>query len=270
MEVPKTYAYDETGDVARAVSADGAPADADELPEEDLPHTTKMYNRAATHLKAVVAHPHVKRITHHANENKHAAAFIGVMSLALLLTFVSWLFRRVSRRLNGKRSKPTARAALPAFDMEGGSPGVSSGSFLHPSIAQAAKTADVGTLRQWLQDERCVVDAQLAAGGATALHAAAAAGHANVVRLLIDEGGADALVVDGDLRTPLHLVALYGHGLCVKALLDAGADAEATDGKGETPLTLAEGARHVGTARMMRLHAERRAASNGGLRRGAR
>ena len=61
-------------------------------------------------------------------------------------------------------------------------------------------------------------------------------------------------------------MAMGGHGLCVKALLDAGADPEACDSSGSTALALAEEAKHMGTARMMRLYLERRMneASNGG------
>jgi ankyrin repeat protein len=114
-------------------------------------------------------------------------------------------------------------------------------------------------------DERCNVDAALAKDGTTALHAAARAGHANVVRLLLD-GGADVLAVDSELSTALHAVGSHGHGLCVKALLDAGADPEAKDGAGHTPLSLAEAGGHLGTARMMRLHVERRQAQTSDVR----
>lgn len=51
--------------------------------------------------------------------------------------------------------------------------------------------------------------------------------------------------------------------LCVKALLDAGADPESRDGAGRSCLALAEAGRHMGTARMMRLHIERRTAETG-------
>ena len=71
------------------------------------------------------------------------------------------------------------------------------------------------------------------------------------------------------------MVAAGGHGLCVKALLDAGAEVEGRDSKDCTPLELAERGRHMGTARMMRLHVLDRASAGGGggaapTRRGAR
>ena len=189
-----------------------------------------------------------------------AAAILGTLALLLLLFRCSLASRdTTTRRKNGARA-----SALPSFDVEGSSaPG--GGKTLHPSVAQAAATADVAAVREWLSDESCNIDAQLAADGTTALHAAAGAGHATIVRLLV-EHGADALVVDASLATPLHLVAQAGHGLCVKALLDAGADPEGRDSAGATPLALAEAARHMGTARMMRLHLERRMndAANGG------
>jgi hypothetical protein len=163
-------------------------------------------------------------------DHHRIAAIAGIALVALLLGCLWRTFGGAGR----DKSKRTARASLPAFDVEGGGSGGGS-KVLHPSVSQAAATADVAAVRQWLSDERCVVDAARAAGGGTALHAAAAHGHANVVRMLLD-GGADALVVDSDLRTPLHLVAMAGHGLCVKALCDAGADPEAKDGQGESPL----------------------------------
>ena len=64
-----------------------------------------------------------------------------------------------------------------------------------------------------------------------------------------------------DLRTALHLVAAAGHGMCVKALLDAGSDPDGRDAKGETPAHLAEQGKHMGCLRMMRIYQERAAAS---------
>jgi len=51
-----------------------------------------------------------------------------------------------------------------------------------------------------------------------------------------------------------------GGRLCVKALLDAGADPESKDASGQTSLALADANGHVGTARVMRQHIESRAA----------
>lgn len=184
-----------------------------------------------------------------------AAAPILILGIFLILFFV---FRKVFG-LGGSAGRSRASRALPAFafDVEGGSADHGGTKALHPSILQAAEQADVSMLRDWVADERCTIDAKMAATGRTALHAGANKGHANVCRLLLD-AGADPLCVDNELQTPLHLVALNGHGLCVKALLEAGADPEGKDMKGMTPLQLADNGRHLGTARMMRLHLERR------------
>jgi hypothetical protein len=205
------------------------------------PHTRQL----STAILAVYNHPYFLVI-------------ISLVGMVLVVTLARYTCCRPRKKARG------ARAKLPAFDVEGGrgATGGDSESFLHPSIMEAAKNADVAVLKQWVGDERCVIDAQMASDGMTALHTAAQHGHANVVRMLIDHG-ADTLVVDASLRTPLHLVAMGGHGLCVKALLDAGGDPEGHDVSGKSALRLAEEARHVGTARMMRLHLERRSAEGG-------
>jgi len=171
-----------------------------------------------------------------------------------------------TRRRRGGQTRATVPGfdvdGVSGFDVEGGSTtSTSSGNaqILHPNISMAAATADVSTLRAWLSDEQCVVNAKLALDGSTALHHGAKEGHANIVRELLDHS-ADCLVVDAALKTPLHYVAAHGHGLCVKALLDAGADPESKDASGQTSLALADANGHVGTARVMRQHIESRAA----------
>jgi ankyrin repeat protein len=59
--------------------------------------------------------------------------------------------------------------------------------------------------------------------GDTALMWAAAAGHVDVVRLLI-EAGADVRAVDDEGVTALHLARANGHTEVAAALLAAGAD----------------------------------------------
>ena len=72
----------------------------------------------------------------------------------------------------------------------------------------------------------------------TGLHAAAQAGHKDIVGCLL-ACGAELEAVDRDGKTPLLVAAGEGHADVVRALLEAGADKEATNHSGETPLLLA-------------------------------
>jgi len=188
-------------------------------------------------------------------EHNHLIGLAGGLAVLVLL-IILWCSLCRSKRPRGGTG---TRASFPAFDLEG-----NAGGALPPPVTTAAKLGDVASLRVWLSDERCVIDA-CSADGATALHSGARHGHAHVIRLLI-EAGADALSVDPDLRTALHLVAAAGHGMCVKALLDAGSDPEGRDAEGNTPMTLAESGKHMGCLRMMRIYQERGAGVQGGER----
>ncbi|CAE6938488.1 FANK1 [Symbiodinium microadriaticum] len=84
-------------------------------------------------------------------------------------------------------------------------------------------------------------DPNLLAGGAgtTALHRAAAAGHRDVARLLL-EAGADHDPPSRNLgRTPLHMAVDNGHASVVELLMDAGADKQRPNNFGQTPLWVA-------------------------------
>ena len=56
----------------------------------------------------------------------------------------------------------------------------------------------------------------------TPLHAACAAGHDEVARLLLDNGASITSLADGG--TPLMSACAAGHAECVRVLLKAGAD----------------------------------------------
>lgn len=72
----------------------------------------------------------------------------------------------------------------------------------------------------------------------SAVHLAAAYGHAHVVELLILHG-ADICCVDAMQQTPLHAAAAGGSGESLRVLLGAGGDVMARDNAGRTPLHVA-------------------------------
>lgn len=119
-------------------------------------------------------------------------------------------------------------AAATALSLPVSAPG---GSPLH----EAALTADLPLLRKLLDQPSSLASLDQ---GYTVLHAAAAAGHADVVDLLVARG-ADPNVIGRDGLTPLHLAAHQGYTASVRALLERGARLEARSATGATPLGLA-------------------------------
>lgn len=88
----------------------------------------------------------------------------------------------------------------------------------------AAESAGYGdTERHAIHRKRADVNAREQRYGDTALMWAAVAGHADVVRLLI-EAGADVRAVDDEGVTALHLARANGHTEVAAALLAAGAN----------------------------------------------
>ena len=73
----------------------------------------------------------------------------------------------------------------------------------------------------------------------TALHSAAAAAHADIVRMLVDAGAEPNLRQSGG-ETPLHAAAANADVPSVDALLDHGADPSLTKEDGQSILDLAE------------------------------
>jgi len=79
----------------------------------------------------------------------------------------------------------------------------------------------------------------LTSRGATPLHKAAVRGHVDVLRMLVEEGGALVEVTDDVGRTPLHWAAFYHRVPAVTALRELGADPHQIDRFGSSSFTLA-------------------------------
>jgi ankyrin repeat protein len=109
-----------------------------------------------------------------------------------------------------------------------------------PSVFEAAKAGDTEQLRALIADDPSLGVAIDTDGSAqTALHWAAFYGHADAVALLLGQGAAVIDARSADASTPLHRAAAAGHAAAVGALLECGADAEAEDDDGRTPLVQA-------------------------------
>jgi len=78
------------------------------------------------------------------------------------------------------------------------------------------------------------------ANGQTALHMAAIYSFPAVARLLLTHGRAHVDVRDANGRTPLHIAAKRGRKGVARLLVRFGANPEAIDAAGETPLSLAK------------------------------
>jgi len=115
-------------------------------------------------------------------------------------------------------------------------------------LMRAAELGEMALLDIALRNDADIhaVDPQ---SGRTALHLAAAGGHAEVVEVLANLG-AEIDATDPNGRTPLALAAENGREEVVKLLLAFEADLQHVDGTGRTPLLLASA---VGTFETVRL-----------------
>lgn len=69
----------------------------------------------------------------------------------------------------------------------------------------------------------------------TPLHTAAACGHPDVIRVLVEHGMRTA-VTDSTLQTPLHMAVIFQSARAVRVLLELGADMTCTDKWGKSPI----------------------------------
>lgn len=110
--------------------------------------------------------------------------------------------------------------------------------------------AQVNLGRKTMEDQE-----RLRKGGATALMDAAEKGHVDVVKILLDEMGADVKARDNMGRNALIRALRNADDSKVEAitrlLLDRGADVNVRGEKGKTPLILAVEKKHIGLVKML-------------------
>lgn len=94
-------------------------------------------------------------------------------------------------------------------------------------------------------------DERMTAGGETPLMRAAARGHEEVVRVLLD-AGADVCARRADGFTPLILAVFFGHEGVVRLLVERGADASARTNLGTTAARWAEARGFASMAEVLR------------------
>jgi cytohesin len=117
------------------------------------------------------------------------------------------------------------------------------------TLHKAAEDGDLATVERLLRDDPYLVKSQ-AEYKLTALHRAAAAGHADLVKALLDYSAqVDARDYGGG--TALHAAALRGHVDAAATLLDRGADPSAPDEEGLTPVHLAARNGHEAVAALL-------------------
>lgn len=91
----------------------------------------------------------------------------------------------------------------------------------------------------------------IAEGGITPITLACMVGHAEIVRVLIEEGNANPNVRDWSQGTPLHAAAINGHLEVTRVLLEHGADPWLSETTGWTPLNAAAIKRHEEVVQML-------------------
>ena len=104
-------------------------------------------------------------------------------------------------------------------------------------IQEELKEQDQGLYQEWEKGEFDVNHGFYIPeyGKLTLLIIAALNGHANIVEVLLEKG-ANVNAVDSEGWTPLHFAAQNGHASVVEVLLEKGANVNAVNSKGCTPL----------------------------------
>ena len=163
--------------------------------------------------------------------------FQQILPLAAVLSFTLPLISACSRGPQATSSPETPpQESVESVDVDPAKP-LAAVEVSHPDsgrLYEAANDGDADLVKQ-LIDEGLNVEA-IHARRSTPLHKAAANGHTEVVKILVEAGA-----LNDPLATPLHSAAANGHAEVVKVLVWAGADPNDvfTYAGNKTPLHLA-------------------------------
>ena len=119
-------------------------------------------------------------------------------------------------------------------------------------LVGAVEAGDVEEVQRLLENGADPNTRRSAGRGYTPMHYAALKGSAPIIQQLVENRGrvdARSHKEQGGWVTPLRLAAAYGHAGAVRALLGAGADANARDAEGWTPLQLVVALEPLGRSR---------------------
>ncbi|RNF19701.1 putative ankyrin repeat family protein [Trypanosoma conorhini] len=124
----------------------------------------------------------------------------------------------------------------------------------------AAHSGDIDCIGEMIYGLKIPINVTDSHGG-TALFTALFMKKVEAVEFLLENGADAQVTIDGDKSTPLHIAVEHANTACVKLLLSFGANPQAANTSGETPVSLAEKARNDGMLKELlkpMLSAERR------------
>ncbi|WBA86390.1 ankyrin repeat domain-containing protein [Endozoicomonas sp. GU-1] len=144
--------------------------------------------------------------------------------------------------LNKRRCSECEQTALPLIRKDGESVDDDESPYCESRMLNVCRSGDLSKLNWHLDKDKTLANqpyrSALTGHPEYLLAVALKHQHTDLVRTLIDHG-ADVNAADGEGQTPLHITAANGDKICLKKLIEKGAKVNATNNNGETALHIA-------------------------------